>query len=160
MHLSDAGELALKLLGEAEVRYQLNPLVYFKFDRAKRRLGSYRPAEMCITLSAPITRLNGLCIIDETLRHEIAHALAHQHDGYLGHRKKWKKWAIKCGAEPRTRCSSQNVITPKAPYIYICPVCDFKTERYRRPAATQGRAGCPNCSSSTFFQPLKFICNN
>lgn len=160
MDLNKAFELAIHLITQTEKKHGLEPGLSIRFDRAKRRLGSYRPRNKVITLSAEITHLNEESVVNEVIRHEIAHALAHQHEQHLGHGQKWKKWARIMKADPRASCQSSDIVTPKAPYAYTCPKCDFKAERYRRPSKRIQRAGCPRCSSEDFFQPLKFDYNN
>jgi len=160
LELDKAFELAIHLISQAEKEHGLDPGLSFQFDRAKRRLGSYRPGKRCITLSVKITYLNKTTMVEEVIRHEIAHALAHQHEQHLGHGQQWKKWARIMEADPRASCQSADIVTPKAPYAYTCPKCDFKAERYRRPSKRTRRAGCPKCSNKDFFQPLEFGYNN
>jgi len=159
MDLKEAFRLATSLIDETDKDYDLPRNLDFAFDRAKRRLGSYRPQRLRITLSAPICSLNSADVVEEIIRHELAHALAHYHDNKLGHGPRWKQWAIEMGAIPRASCQSADVITPMAPYVYVCPECSFRAERYRRPSRNRGKAGCSNCSNREFFQPLKFKVN-
>ena len=159
MDIEKAYELTQTLIATAENNHGLKSGLMFRFDRAKRRLGSYRPKSRCITLSGYITTLNSKSVVEEVIRHEIAHALAHEHDQHLEHGEPWKKWAKIMGANPRASCQPADVVTPKAPYAYTCPRCDFKAERYRRPSHKQKRAGCPKCSNDSFFQPLQFGTN-
>ncbi len=53
----------------------------------------------------------------DTIRHEIAHALA---GSAAGHGPEWKRWARKVGATPRTR-SKRPVRAPRVKYVMVCP---------------------------------------
>ena len=50
--------------------------------------------------------------IEDTILHEIAHALAWTYDRFKGHGKIWKDWARKVGANPKA-CSKSNLAQPK-----------------------------------------------
>ena len=67
-------ELGRELLGESlTVRGWT-----FGFDRARRRLGVCRPRDKRITLSAHLSRTLPPAEVEDTVRHEIAHALDHE----------------------------------------------------------------------------------
>ena len=72
MHLIDARNLAWDLMrqhGLADLGWR------FRFDHARRRFGSCKYREKAITLSRPLTLLNGEAEVRDTVLHEIAHAL-------------------------------------------------------------------------------------
>lgn len=145
MELREAYQLALNVLAECRDRYDLDPAIDFAFDRAQRRLGSFQPGRKRITVSRHAAKLNDRETVEEIIRHELAHALAYQHDGCLDHGAVWKKWAKKMGAEPRATCSSAEVTTPDAPFGLYCPKCGLTLPRYRK-AKRKNLAGCPTCS--------------
>jgi len=72
----------------------------FGFDKAKSRLGVCRITRKEITVSENFCDITLREEIQDTILHEIAHALA---GAGKGHGIEWKKWAIIVGAKP-TRC--------------------------------------------------------
>jgi len=55
-------------------------------------------------------------IMKDTLRHEIAHALAWKYDKNMSHDTVWKKWAVKLGANPKSCTKAGVPDTSKASY--------------------------------------------
>lgn len=113
MNTRDAKTLANKLMREHELKQ--NGWV-FKFDQAKRRFGQCDYRNKTISLSEPLTLLNPKSQINDTILHEIAHALtpgAH-------HGARWKSKAAEIGADP-SRCYDSSVVQPEAKYIGVCP---------------------------------------
>lgn len=73
----------------------------FRFNtRCKRILGRCFFQKELIELSAHYVELNTEEEVLDTIRHEIAHALAYINDGDAGHGPKWKEWCLKTGASP------------------------------------------------------------
>jgi predicted SprT family Zn-dependent metalloprotease len=110
----------------------------FDFDRAKRRLGCCHYGTRTITLSRPLTQLNTVDVVRDTLLHEIAHALAPG----AGHGPRWKRTAAQLGAVPRSCASADSVTLPPAPFALVCDGCQTRLERYRRP---RRRYVCRSC---------------
>lgn len=86
-------------------QYGLDELGWrFQWSSHKRRFGQcdYRKklievSEFMFRMTVPEQREDFL----DTVKHEVAHALAYIKDGHCGHGKPWKKWAVKLGANPR-----------------------------------------------------------
>lgn len=145
MDLSDAKNLTLHLIDYFDLQYDWQ----FKWDNAKRRLGScqqkktyldeehrdegFEPLEVkyYITLSKPITKLNDYDTIEETIRHEIAHALDIETRGYSSHDEQWKEWARFTGAEPERVCNDDINMVPYNYFMY-CPNCETNAGSYRK----------------------------
>ena len=100
----------------------------FSFDRANRRFGCcYRDLSR-ITLSRPLTLMNGAEEVRRTLLHEIAHALAPQK---AGHGPEWKAIARRLGCD--TACSyPAEVRVPEGKHIYACETCGYEWKTLRR----------------------------
>ena len=105
----------------------------FRFDHARRRFGSCRPTHKLITLSRPLTLLNSLEQVRDTILHEIAHALAPDD----GHGPRWRAACRRVGARP-VRCYAADgrdgVVSPPrraARYRIGCTTCGWWTERRR-----------------------------
>jgi predicted SprT family Zn-dependent metalloprotease len=89
----------------------------FRFDDAYRRLGACRYSLMTIQLSRRIIPLNEDAEIDDTIRHEIAHALAGKK---AGHGPVWQHYARAVGARPQ-RLAPEWVKLPPLPVLLRCP---------------------------------------
>lgn len=83
--------------------------------------------------------------IEDTLRHEVAHAAVGTHHG---HDAMWKKAARRLGARPE-RCGSGDVWNEYAPaarrpakWLVICDACRVRFQRSRRPAGRLTHARC------------------
>ena len=113
----------------------------FKIDNAKKRFGYCSNGKRTISLSGPLTELNSMEQVRDTILHEIAHALAPR----AGHGLEWRRMCLRIGAEP-TRCYDATVIQPihnpasVRHYVGKCPACDYQTVRLRRRSCS-----CPNC---------------
>jgi predicted SprT family Zn-dependent metalloprotease len=114
----------------------------FGFDNSRKRYGVCRGMRDRFTrkdimergeisISRHLMALNSDHETEQTMRHEIAHALAgcsHGHDWV------WKQMAIKCGDDGR-RCYDKSVVTPKGAWEAKCPACGnvFKRQRPMKP---------------------------
>lgn len=115
----------------------------FRFDTAKRRLGSCQYTERTITLSRPLTLVNSEDQMRDTILHEIAHVIAGHS---AGHGPRWKAACVRVGARPDRCASMDEVVMPTAPWYHVCPQCDHRTPRYKRPSR---RYGCATCRTKT-----------
>ena len=113
----------------------------FRFDHARRRFGCCRYGSKVITLSRPLTLLNGEPEVRDTLLHEIAHALCPDE----GHGPRWQEKCREIGARPRRCYDDQSVASPPrrpARYEWGCRACDWWVQRRRR---TRGTFVCAKC---------------
>ncbi len=121
-------------LGEAHVGRPLREMGWtFAFDRARRRLGACHGRTKQITLSRHLATSLDAREVEDTIRHEIAHALDVVTRGWTAHDAVWKQWATRCGATP-TRCYSGDLPTDAdALYRCVCPDCGHTAARHRQP---------------------------
>ncbi len=106
----------------------------FGFDRARKRLGVCRIGRKQITLSRHLTQTLPDDEVEDTIRHEIAHAIDYEQRGKSAHDATWKRLARRCGAKPE-RCFSGDLPHDEAsPYVAACPSCRSETPLYRQPA--------------------------
>src|SRR4051812_24645551 len=113
----------------------------FAFDHARRRFGKCDYTHRRITLSRPLTLLNGIDEVRDTILHEIAHALSPKD----GHGPRWRATCRKIGAKPARCYTDASVVSPpRAParYRFGCPRCHWWVERRRR---TRQRFLCKIC---------------
>lgn len=146
MTLGDARALAEALMA----RHGLSGWS-FGFDRARRRLGSCQPGRRRITLSAVLTRLNDAPVIEDTILHEIAHALTPGD----GHGAAWRAACLRLGAKPERCAADGEVALPPAPYALVCDRCGARYPRFRR---SRGRYACGRCRASAGVEaPLRWV---
>jgi len=65
---------------------------------------------------------------DNSLMHEIAHALA---GPGVGHGQKWKDICVQIGAKPERCYDSDDTNTPEMKYYAVCGACGRKHEKAR-----------------------------
>ena len=145
MHPYDARNLARELMGRHGL---LEQGWRFQFDHARRRFGSCRYGRKLITLSKPLTLLNGEAEVRDTLLHEIAHALCPAD----GHGSRWRATCRQIGARPQ-RCYTDAAVTspPRAAakYHYGCQACGWWVERRR---VTANRYVCARCRGGLVYR--------
>lgn len=134
MNLDAAHALARSLLAEHGL-YDWS----FAFNCRKRAFGLCDYTRRTIFLSAVLTELNGEAEVGDTLRHEVAHALAGPR---AGHGPAWRKVAREIGAKPRRCYDADEVRQPPARYVLRCPSCQRETPRHRKPTGVYACRGC------------------
>lgn len=122
----DAADLARYLMDYFDLRDWR-----FMFDRAKRRAGSCRYGVRIITLSTYFVDANPIFPVDQTIRHEIAHAKVSPD---RGHDAVWRAMARHCGTSDKACYDASEVVMPKGPWRADC-ACGSDHHRHRRPAA-------------------------
>lgn len=106
----------------------------FGFDRALCRLGCCKRRKMKITLSHHYVCLNPAPDIQDTILHEIAHALVPRTVENRPHGPIWRKIALAIGCNGE-RCGEAKMLPPKEPqhvYTYACTNCGKAYWRRRR----------------------------
>lgn len=96
----DVEDLARRLLDE----HGLTQLGWtFEWNKRKRAFGlcSYAKKKIYVSRFMFDNSVNKFEEFNDTVRHEVAHALAYVRNGARGHGRVWKAWARKLGATPR-----------------------------------------------------------
>jgi len=138
----------------------------FAYHNKKRSLGTCNYRKRTIYFSNYWVKLGKDKILD-TIRHEIAHALAGWSNG---HNHVWRRYCIMVGANP-SRCASEEIlkdeqgfkVTVKKNFLYYCPnpTCDNKCEVFRRSKA-KSRSACGKCckkyNNGRFTEKYQFKC--
>lgn len=110
----------------------------FEWFDAKRTYGwcSYRKRTIGLSRTYVLHTTNE-ADIEDTIRHEIGHALAPAH---AGHGPKWKALARTVGFNP-VRCSSAKLQLDQYKYVGTCPN-GHKSFRHRK---TKSQSSCSKC---------------
>jgi predicted SprT family Zn-dependent metalloprotease len=143
MNLFEAGHLARTLMNQHGLANWS-----FAFDHARRRFGRCDYTHRQITLSKPLTFLNPLDEVRDTILHEIAHALtpgAH-------HGPRWRAVCQKIGARPVRCYTDARVVSPPrkpAAYLFGCASCNWWVERRR---STRRKYQCRKCLGPVVFR--------
>ena len=110
----------------------------FRLDSAKRRAGACNHSTKTISLSAYLAELYSFERMNQTMLHEVAHALAGHK---AGHSKKWRDIASSIGYQ-HERFSDDLIADAIAPIIGTCPA-GHVFYRYRWP---KRQLYCLRCS--------------
>jgi predicted SprT family Zn-dependent metalloprotease len=130
----DARDLAMRLMRQ----YGLHDWC-LAFNGRKRTLGLCWYERKVIALSVHLCELNPPEIVEDTIRHEIAHALA---GPGTGHGPVWQAMAREVGADPKRACT--DCVMPVGRWQATCPGCGQAYHRHRRPRRLNGWY-CPPC---------------
>jgi len=154
MLLKDAKIMALALM---ETHGLIKKGWSFEFDNSKRRFGVCKSWERIIGLSSPLTQLNSVAEVKNTILHEIAHALVgfgHNHD------RVWKAKAIEIGCDGERCFSSNEVNLPPSKYVAVCVKCERVHKREKRISVGK-HASCGRCSGGKYnpTYKLEFVPN-
>lgn len=128
---------------------------HFEFENCKSSLGRCHYMEQKITLSEWYVELNEESDVEDTILHEIAHALSFIRYGAKGrgHGKLWKQVCVEIGATP-SRLHKGILEYPDNHHKYVddC-ICGttYKMHRLRKRAKYR----CPKCQQPLFNSKAK-----
>jgi predicted SprT family Zn-dependent metalloprotease len=147
MNIIDAEALAFLHMDEHKL---FDKLWYFDFESCKRSLGRCNYNLKKITISKWYAELNEEDDVEDTILHEIAHALSFIRYGRegKGHGKLWKRTCREIGAIPE-RIHKGIIDYPDNHHKYVdtC-VCNITFKRHRLSEFRQYR--CPKCRQPLF----------
>ena len=101
-------------------------------------MGLCRYHDRRIELSIHFVEANDHAAIEDTLLHEIAHALAGE---AAGHGPRWRRICRQIGATPQRTGEAQ---MPAGKWVAACPSCGHEYQRHRRPPSGY-RYACRAC---------------
>jgi predicted SprT family Zn-dependent metalloprotease len=124
----------------------------FVFDGGKTRFGCCKPGRKTISVSRSIATLNldKAMKIEDTIRHELAHALQYEGYGYSSHDRAWQIIAKSVGSNGE-RCynaEKEGIKHEQAKYTAYCETegCDNSVDYHRKPTKIlKGRSACGSC---------------
>lgn len=124
----------------------------FAFDRGTRRLGACHTNLRKITLSKAFVKLNKWSEVQETMFHEIAHALTGD-----GHTRRWRGVYGRIGGNPNR--SYANLVSAHKKRSLVtghCPNCNKKVQARIR-SATACKECCVKYNNGRYTDAYKFI---
>lgn len=108
-------------------------------------MGSCEYRRKYIRISKYHIKANEWQEIEDTMLHEIAHALTPDD---AGHGRAWKQMCVKIGARPNRVVSNETMIKikeiAKPKYMYACPNCNHKRPAYRKLKREMACSACCN----------------
>jgi hypothetical protein len=120
----------------------------FHLTAAKRQLGACKYRLKRIEISDYYARNSPDVSVLDTLRHEIAHALA---GPAARHGPAWRAIAVRLGATPRACDVSMDTVVTPGIWQATCPSCGKTFHRYKTPKTLTGyRCRCQEGSPLTF----------
>lgn len=145
MNLEEARVMALGVMAT-----NLSDEWTLKWDNAVQRLGACDYRNKTIQLSRPMTQAGTTEQVMDTVRHEVAHALA---GPGAGHGRAWKVIAIRLGARPYAATTdAPNLRAEAAPWVGHCPKGHTVKQRFwRKPRVTRS---CGECGPGAFNPAL------
>lgn len=105
----------------------------FRFNRSKTMMGTCRFGPRIIELSRHFAERNELAAIQDTLLHEVAHALAGR---TAGHGPAWQTICRGIGARPERL--SDEAEMPPGRWQAVCAGCGTIHHKYRKPKHMRG----------------------
>ena len=123
----------------------------FGYDRARRRLGACHPASRRITVSAVLAGDLSEAEVEDTIRHEIAHAIDWERRGTTNHDATWKAVATACGASP-SRTFRGDLPHSDAAYQAACPSCGTTAGFYRQPVRAPRCRSCHDAGRPAYLR--------
>lgn len=129
----------------------------FSFHNKKCSLGTCSYRRKKIYLSQWFVELNNEDEVEDTILHEIAHALSYERYGSdgMGHGRLWKMVCREIGARPQRTCKSK-LNRPQNHYKYVdtC-ACGITYKRHRLKSNVGYR--CPKCYQNLFVKKKNIV---
>jgi predicted SprT family Zn-dependent metalloprotease len=116
----------------------------FEWMRSQIVLGGCLYHEKIIQLSLPFVEHCPSDEVEDTIRHEIAHALVYNLHGskVAAHGPEWVKMCKVTGANPDATCKAKGM--PNGAWLARCPNCKEEDDRHGQPRKRWGLY-CPDC---------------
>jgi len=123
------------------------------FDKSVTRLGVCKSRYKEIGLSKTMTELRTNEEVEQTIRHEIGHAVDHVLRGYSAHDWVWKNVARQCGYNGKSQTSVDSSVTIKTKkWVAICENHGVVGGWTRKPKCLTNRY-CTKCKTDVLIVP-------
>lgn len=126
------------------VVYNLNERGWkFEFNTKKRALGSCNFRMKVISLSSELIKSNPIVSLwDDTLKHEIAHAIDYHKRGKSDHSDSWKNIGQQVGCSTDVLKSKVKANSALGKYTLKCNTCDIEIQAHRKKKRDSACKGC------------------
>ena len=116
----------------------------FRWSTKKRAIGTCNSSKKTIYLSKMFFNANSHKSheFEDTLRHELAHALDYITRGTSDHGPIWKRIASQLLATPASTSSKMERVESR--YLKVCPSCNYTAAAHKR-TINAGRSACSQC---------------
>ena len=106
----------------------------FKFNKRKTALGTCDFLKKTISLSKTLAIINkdNIKIWDDTIRHEIAHAIDYEIRGISDHSEIWKNIALQVGCSSEVCADINELNIPSGKYTLKCKTCGIEKTAHRK----------------------------
>lgn len=119
---------AIQLTNEEFEKWGLTDWILKFNNRLTRALGRCLFVQKTIELQTRFVKENSEAVVLDTIRHEVAHALAGHK---AGHGYEWKMWAVKVGANPEATVDAASIkLTRKYQLAFV--KLEDKVRKYER----------------------------
>lgn len=120
----------------------------FRFnDKPRQRLGCCFYARRIIEVTGWYVDTNKREVVEDTILHEIAHALASIHNRHYGHGEPWKQWCVALGCMPKS-CK----VVPQGFRSIWGATCEMCGRKFGRRTKPRNSRACP-CTRNTSPRP-------
>lgn len=101
----------------------------FQFNKRKTYYGICYLDYKVIEISEVLTQLNGKRLFEDTVKHEIGHALC----GHGFHNEEWASLVAELGGSISVTFDPTKINMPSPKYLAFCRKCKHEVEFYRKP---------------------------
>ena len=143
-------DLVQEMAEKAIEKHLPNSDWYFEWDRAKRRMGACHYGPKKITMSPTLVLNAKKEQIEDTILHEVAHAMV---GSKYGHGAWWRTVALSIGCNGE-RCHTVSTASG-AKYMAPCRGCGHIFYKFRRPRRGLSGYRCNKCKTELFFKNVR-----
>jgi predicted SprT family Zn-dependent metalloprotease len=151
------------LFNQLKKQFKLPQRWEFRWTRAATQMGvcriKPRKGEYIIGISVKFLEKCSWETMEDTLRHEFAHALDYEKRGTTDHSYHWKKWCEVTGADPSRTEEISKEQAPQLKYLAMCKDCGVRKQVGRRSKHYNGNWVCGTCHLIGKISPLYLVPN-
>lgn len=116
------------------------------WNNRKKALGVCRSSQKRIEISKYLlnNNLDKPNVWEDTIRHEIAHAIEVELRRFSDHGRIWKRICRVTGANPTRVCDNPLNMGDSHKFELVCPSCNYTSKYFRKPKANKACGDCCN----------------
>jgi predicted SprT family Zn-dependent metalloprotease len=136
-------QLFIKLNSQYALGYK------FAWGKKKRALGTCNYRKKIIFISRNFLQLP-IETLENTMRHEFAHALDARERGVSAHDANWRKWCTVVGCRPERTTNVPKELKPQPKYYWVCNEHGKLHGVHRR---SNKKYRCAKCKQAVYLMP-------